>query len=44
MLTHKHPFLNSSGRRLAVMCFALFLKKGKFKDKLANRRGWQFLY
>ena len=27
-LTHKHPFLNSSGRRLAVLCFSLFLRKG----------------
>ena len=27
-LTHKHPFLNSSGRRLAILCFSLFPRKG----------------
>ena len=31
--------LNSSGRRLAMMCFSLFLRKGKYENKLANCRG-----
>ena len=43
-LTHKHPLLNSSGRRLAMMCSTLFLKKGEYENMLANCREWQVMY
>ena len=35
ILAHKHPFFYGSGRRLAIMCFCLFLKKGKYEKELA---------
>ena len=39
MLTHKHPFFDSSGRRLklAMVCFTVFLKKGKYGNKYVGQ-------